>query len=250
MKILALDIETAPMIAYLWQLKQDGYITTDKIVKDGHTLCWAAKWVGETGPVTFDSVKLSSPMKMLKHIHSLLDEADAVLTYNGISFDLPILNKAFIENGMDPPAPYKHIDLIRTARDKFRFSSNKLDWVASHLGLGSKHEHKGMPLWTGCMAGNDKDWATMRRYNIQDVLLLEKLYMRMRPWISSHPSHGALSDRPVCTNCGGKDHQQRGYAITATAKYPRFQCKKCGTWLRGAVNELPKGRAKSILRQA
>lgn len=238
MRILALDLETAPMVAYIWQLKQNGYITTDKIVKDGYTLCWAAKWVGEP-KVMFDSIHKSSKKDMLKNIHKLMDEADCILTYNGTSFDNPILNKEFIEAGMAPPAPYKHIDLIKTARSQFRFASNKLDWVATKLGLGGKVKHKGMELWTECMAGNNDGWRTMEKYNKQDVVLLEKLYYKMLPWIKNHPNHGLYDSegRPSCPNCGGKRLQRRGFATTTSRKYARYQCTDCGKWVRSGEKE-------------
>lgn len=221
------------MVAWIWQLKQNGYITTDKIVKDGYTLCWAAKWVGEKG-VMFDSIHKSTPKQMLRKMHKLLDEADAVLTYNGLSFDLPILNKGFIEAGMPPPSPYKHIDLIKTARSQFRFSSNKLDWISKRLGIGSKVKHKGMELWAKCMANDPQAWRTMEKYNRGDVILLERLYRKMLPWVKGHPNvalYGEVMDG--CPKCGGVNLQRRGYFYTTTSKVPRFQCTKCGAWAKG-----------------
>ncbi len=32
-------------------------------------------------------------------------------------------------------------------------------------------------------------WKVMEKYNKQDVLLLEKVYDRLLPWIKSHPNH-------------------------------------------------------------
>lgn len=75
---------------------------------------------------------------MLKQIHALLNEADAVVHYNGAKFDIPTLNKEFILHGLPPPAPYKQIDLLRTARSQFKFPSNKLDYIAQALDLGKR----------------------------------------------------------------------------------------------------------------
>ena len=44
---------------------------------------------------------------MIKGIHKLLDECDAVIHYNGSKFDIPTLNKEFLLHGLHPPAPYK-----------------------------------------------------------------------------------------------------------------------------------------------
>ncbi len=173
MRILLLDIETAPNKVYTWGLF-DQNISINQIVESGYTLCWAAKW-HKKGKVAFSSLQATSHKQMLKEVHALLEEADAVVHYNGTKFDIPTLNKEFIKVGMNPPSPYKEIDLLRIARGKFRFTSNKLDYVAQFLGLGSKHKHKGMELWKGCMSNDAPSWKTMERYNKQDVKLLEKV---------------------------------------------------------------------------
>ena len=166
MRILLLDIETAPNAGYFWGLWKQN-IGISQIEVPGYTICWAAKWLKER-EVMFDSVHESRPKAMFKRIHKLVDEADAVIHYNGTRFDMPHLNSGFLEHDLDPPSSYKNIDLLQPARRKFQFTSNKLDFVAQTLGLGSKLQHKGMALWLGCMAGKEADWRVMKRYNIQD----------------------------------------------------------------------------------
>ncbi|HYF28579.1 MAG TPA: ribonuclease H-like domain-containing protein [Baekduia sp.] len=235
MKILLLDIETAPNLAYVWGMWQQN-ISMDKIVAKGHVLCWSAKWYGESETM-FSSVR-DGEKTMLKRIHKLLDKADVVIHYNGRSFDIPTLNKEFVTHGMTPPAPYKQVDLLTVVRDQFRFPINKLDYVAQTLGLGGKVRHPGFQMWVDCMAGDDAAWAKMEKYNRGDVILLEKLYDKLKPWVKNHPHHGAFDGRPtVCPNCG-EEHtlQRRGSAVTRDVRYPRFQCvgpTGCGAWSRG-----------------
>lgn len=236
MKILHLDIETAPNKVYAWGLwGQDIHI--DQIVEAGYTLCWAAKWHGQ-GKVLFDSIQKSGKEAMVQGIYALIEEADAVCHYNGAKFDMPTLNREFILQGLQPPPPYKQIDLLQTARRQFRFPSNKLDYIAQQLGLGSKTKHKGMQLWNECMDGDEKAWRTMERYNKQDVRLLEKLYLKLLPWIQHHPNHALyqVRPRPACKSCGSMSLQQRGYSRTTAQVYRRYQCKNCGTWQRGKEN--------------
>jgi DNA polymerase elongation subunit (family B) len=233
MKILHLDIETAPSKAYIWGLFNQN-ISINQIAETGYTLCWAAKWHGK-GKVMFDSVHKSKPKDMMKKLHSLLEEADAVCHYNGQRFDIPTVNREFLLFDMLPPSPYKQIDLLRTCRGKFRFQSNKLDFVSQQLGIGAKTAHKGMGLWKDCMDGDDKAWRVMERYNKQDVKLLESLYKKLLPWIENHPNMALYSSTlsPICKNCGSHKLQRRGTAKTLTHIYPRFQCSSCGTWQRG-----------------
>lgn len=182
----------------------------------------------------FDSVHQSKRKAMLKGIHDIMSDADAIVTWNGDTFDLPTLNREFLVAGMTPPAPYKRIDLLKTARGKFRFTSNKLEYVGPHLGLGAKVKHPGFELWVGCMAGKDDSWELMKKYNKQDVVLTEKVYDKMRPWITNHPNVGAFTERlAACPACGGEHLQSRGEAVTKDTKYTRYQCRDCGTWSRG-----------------
>lgn len=248
MKILHLDIETAPNKAYVWGL-YDQNIGINQIVEAGFTLCWAAKWHGKS-KLLFSSIHSSSTVKMLKEIHALLDEADAVVHYNGTKFDIPTLNKEFILLGMAPPSPFKEIDLLRVARSRFRFPSNKLDYVAQALDLGSKTRHKGMELWEGCINGDDASWKVMERYNKQDVKLLEKVYVKMLPWIRRHPNYGLYVDaeRPVCKNCGNSKVIKKGFEYTGVGKYQRYKCTSCGSWARGATLLNSKEERARLLR--
>jgi hypothetical protein len=183
----------------------------------------------------FESIHDSAPEKMIASVHKLLDEADVVVHYNGQRFDVPKLNSEFIYHDIDPPSQYKQLDLLKTTRKQFGFASNKLDYVTQHLEIGAKVKHLGMDLWRDCMDGCPKAWATMRRYNIQDVKLLEKYYNRVLPWINNHPNWGVFldSERPTCRNCGSNKVVKKGIERTNALSYQRYKCTNCGTPLRG-----------------
>ena len=233
-RILMLDIETAPHLAAVWGLWQQN-VATNQIIKPGYTLCWAAKWYGEK-EVMFSSI-LDGHRNMVQKAHKLLTECDAVCHYNGTKFDIPTLNKEFLLLHLKPPSPYKQVDLLKTARSRFRLASNKLDYVASQLGLGSKVAHKGFDLWLECMAKNREAWRTMRRYNKHDVVLLERVYERLLPWIKGHPNLSVYDGSRVCPNCGSEKNQARGYAVMQAKRYRRFQCRACGSWHRSQTAE-------------
>jgi hypothetical protein len=231
MKILLLDIETAPNEVYSWGL-WDQNIATNQVRETSYILCWAAKWYGED-KVMFDSVHRSTAKRMLGGMHTLLDQADIAVHYNGLKFDIPTLNKEFIQRGFSPPAPYKQVDCLKEVKRMFRFQSNKLDFVSQALDIGAKAGHEGFELWVKCMKGDKDAWKRMEKYNRQDVKLLESLYKKLRPWIEKHPNIGAFEDIPACPKCGSEKRQQRGYAVTQLLKYPRYQCMGCGGWFRG-----------------
>ena len=256
MKILYLDIETAPNKGSFWGLFKQN-ISIEQIDSPGYTLCWAAKWDDERA-IHFSSIHVDGERNMLEKVHALLDAADVVVHYNGTNFDIPILNKDFLNNEMLPPNSYRQVDLLQTVRRNFRLTSNKLDFVANYLGIGGKLPHKGMGLWNGCMAGNEADWRKMERYNKQDVVLLPKLYNKLLPWIKNHPNAALYHDvvdkngDPIesCTNCGSTHLAKNGMEHLNTQSYQRYRCMDCGTPLRGRSTVLLANKRKVILTQS
>jgi hypothetical protein len=258
-RVLRIDIETAPNLAYVWGLFKET-VVIDRLIEPGYTLCYAAQWEGEE-EMLFDSVHQSPMDDMLSDLHDLLEEADVVVHYNGKKFDMPVINREFVKHGFLPPSPYQQIDLYHTVRRNFRFASNKLDFVARELGLGAKVQHKGMDLWKDCMATMDYDfgeqcpehieqaWKEMQQYNEQDVVLLGRLYERLQPWVPNHPNRALFMDvdaDPACPSCGSSDVRFKGYKHTRTMRYKQYQCNDCGSWSRARLSEKP--TRKELLR--
>lgn len=202
-------------------------------------MCFGAKWLGEKG--TRFRAEWEDGDKMVPELHDLLNEADAVLHWNGTRFDIPHIQRAFMEAGLGPTSPFKQIDLMKTAKKQARFLSNKLDHVSQQVGLRGKEKHEGFRLWTSCMDGDKKAQKRMKSYNIRDVVMLEEVYAELLPWISSHPSHAAKRGEDCCPRCGSDHLQRRGYATTATGRYARLQCVDCGGWSRETRREAKAG---------
>ena len=232
MKILFIDLETSPITAHTWGLWQQN-ISIKQIVESTQVICFGARW-NTSKKVIFKSVHHDGKVEMLKELHALMDEADAIVGWNSKGFDHKHIRREFLEAGMSPPSPAKDIDLMLEVKRNFRFPSNKLDYVAQRLGVGAKVEHTGFDLWLGCMAGDEKSWKMMKKYQIQDVNLLLDLYDKLLPWIK-HPSVPLHDDTEgsACTNCGSAELQRRGYEVLNTGKYQKYQCRNCGRWLRG-----------------
>lgn len=229
LKILTIDIETSPALAFVWGT-QKVYISPGQIVEPTRMLCFAAKWYGKPG-IIYRSEHHDGAEAMLDKLWELLDEADAVVHYNGTSFDIPHINREFLLAGIGPPAPFAEIDLWRTVRSRFRFMSNKLDSVAQALEIGGKAAHEGFGLWVKCLDGDEAAWRRMKRYNIQDVRLTESLYTELRPWIKGHPSMNLVSGvSHACPTCGSVSLAKRGVARTKITTYQRYQCNVCGSY--------------------
>jgi DNA polymerase elongation subunit (family B) len=233
-RVLILDIETSPNMAHVWGLFNQN-VGLSQLLESGEVICWAAKWLGAKQTV-FKSVHHHGREEMLKTIYDLVDEADVVVHYNGVSFDMKWLNAEWAREGWSPPSPYQQVDLLRVVKSQFRFPSNKLDYVSQTLKLGKKTTHTGHQLWLDCLAGKEEAWKLMRKYNRQDVALTETLYERLKPWIKNPPHTGLYTDTPDgCPECGSTSLQKRGTAYTAASAYQRFLCNDCGRWSRSTL---------------
>jgi uncharacterized protein YprB with RNaseH-like and TPR domain len=235
MKILFLDIETSPNLAYVWGLFKQN-IAINQIEESTEMLCFGARWYGEK-KVIFKSVHHDGKEAMLQEVHRLLDEADVLVGWNSKAFDSKHLKRELLEAGMLPPSPYKEMDLMLAVKSQFKFPSNKLDYVSQALGVGEKVKHSGFDLWKRCMAGDNKAWTEMKKYQLQDVNLLVDLYEKLKPWIPNHPNvplHDGLEGG--CVTCASTNVQRRGVARTIAGTYQRFQCQDCGKWQRGPIS--------------
>jgi DNA polymerase elongation subunit (family B) len=230
-RILFLDIETTPNVAYTFDLWRTT-IAPVKLIERSRVLCFAAKWYHEPGKTLWYRSYPESRDAMLDAAWTLLDEADVVVHYNGKAFDTPYLNREFLLEEYLPPSPYKEIDLLLTIRKVFQFPSNQLANVAVELGLPGKLEHEGIALWIKCMANDPDAWKVMEKYNKRDVDMMIPLYEELKPWILSHPSHAAFTGKFVCPACGSKNLEKRGFAYTSVSKYQRLHCLECGKYSR------------------
>lgn len=233
MKILFLDLETSPNLAHVWGLWQQNVAIT-QLVNSTEVICFGARWQG-TEKVIFKSVHHHGKKAMLDELHKLMDKADVLIGWNSAAFDSKHIKREFIENGYNPPSPWKELDLMRVVKQNFKFPSNKLDYVAQTLGVGAKVQHSGFQLWLDCMAGNNKAWREMREYQEQDVNLLIDLYQILLPWINNHP-HVGLSEQntDACRNCGSTHIIKAGMKYTQTGTYQRHQCADCASYMTGA----------------
>ena len=235
-KVLLLDIETLPNISYTWGKYDQNVI---KFAKESCIATFAAKWIDK--PQMFSAALPSykgyragsyNDKALCKDLWKLFDAADIVIAHNGKQFDTKVCQSRFILHGFPPPSPFKQIDTKDAVKSVARFNSNSLNDLGSTLGFGNKI-HTDFSLWQGCIMGDKASWKKMVEYNKQDVLLLEKLYIRLQPWIANHPSLAAYCGTDCCPKCGCVKLWRRGYSFTSTGKYQRLQCADCGGWVQG-----------------
>jgi len=233
-KILLYDIETSPIVSYTWGLFEQNTID---VKEEWYMLSFSYKWLGDkqTHVVSLPDFELykkepKNDLMLIKKLWELFDEAEVVIGHNSNSFDNRKSNSRFITHGLTPPSPYKTIDTKLVAKRYFKFDSNSLNNLGKYLGVGRKLETGGFDLWLGCMAGDTKSWKTMCKYNKQDVVLLEKVYLKLRGWMVNHHRTNDKPITEVCPNCGGNNLQRRGFIKNLTNTKQRLHCQGCGAW--------------------
>lgn len=251
-KVLLIDIENAPHVAYVWGAWKNN-VGQKQWVRKGYMMSIAWKWLGEND-VKYMESRTDNDYDLVAKCYELLDEADVVVAHNGQKFDVPMILGRGVVHGFPPPSPFFIADTFQTARKELRIVANSLANLCDEFGLPLKDDHKKFPgfeLWTECMAGNDEAWEEMKEYNIHDVISLEALYLRLRPYMRNHPNIARADEEGevLCPKCGSGNIQWRGYYYTrAGICYRRFVCLDCGGW--GRVRFMEKDTPKSAGRNA
>lgn len=262
-KIWIYDIETSPMLSYIWRMWQKAS-NLDAIMTETCMLTWAGRWYGETETLSdsafadtdFSGIDTDiNDSRIAKTLWDKFDEADVVVAHNGNKFDQKHANARAIVNGMTPPRPYKQIDTLNICKANFNFTSNKLEYVAQTLCGYGKIPTGGFDLWKRCMLGDKDAWDHMLKYNVGDVDVLEDVWIALAPWDKRTPSYVTHSDRDVatCTNiaCGSTNVVENGSTVsTGLSRFIGYTCKDCGHHMRGRQNIRSKEQMANTLMNA
>lgn len=243
-KILFLDIENTPNLAWVWDKYQQDVI---KFEREWNMLCFAWKWQHEKtthvlGLPDFPTAykkDSNNDYQLCLRLRELLDEADIVVAHNGRDFDVRKINARFLRYDIPPPSPYSVVDTLLTLRKHFKMNSNSLKDSAIYLGLTHKMETGGFDLWFKCIQGDTKAWTKMMRYNKRDIVVLEELYLRLRPWMDVHPNVTLQAGLDyACPRCGKTTTiREKGWRSLKSYLAKRYVCLKekggCGRWSTG-----------------
>ena len=244
-KILLFDVETSLYHMVGWGTYKQ-YIQHHQITKHQYIISWAAKWLYDdnvqSDVVTPNESRNRNDKRILKSIWKLLDEADIVIGHNGERFDLRKLRWRFLSEGMQPPSPFRVIDTLKVARREFFAPSYKQDFLTKYFKLENKLSTE-FQLWIDCEAGNAKRLEEMVEYNRHDVMGLEQVYLKLRPYMRNHPNLGVLMDEDVCPTCGENNLTEiNAEYFTSANRFPIYRCNNCKTPnIRSKKNSNDKG---------
>jgi DNA polymerase elongation subunit (family B) len=193
-----------------------------------------------------ESEHINDDKDLCKKIHEILDDADAVVSFYGKKFDIKHIDARLMMNGLPPLKRFrgKHIDLHQVAKQRLKLSHKRLNDMAKYFGCESKIDTGGFSLWREVYKGSKRAQNKMSKYCAQDVDVLEQVFKKMIPIITTLPT-AWLYDGDVtslkCPHCSSFEVDSKGFRTTKTAKYRRYVCRGCGTNFRTDIkNEKPR----------
>ena len=170
---------------------------------------------------------------MLEQFIEVANQATELVGHNGDKFDLAWIRTRCLLHGISMFPKYTTIDTLKVARSKFRFNSNRLNYIANYLGIGQKIKTE-FDLWKAILLNNDQvAMDKMLKYCKMDVVLLEKVFKHLNSHIEPKSHYGVLfgADRGTCPECGSDDLIINMRRTTASGlKKIIYKCNTCNKY--------------------
>jgi len=230
---LFFDVEVSPNIGLFWEAGYKKNIDTSNIITERAIICICWKWEDEKEVqfVNWDSKQCDKAL--LQKFIKVINESDEAIGHNGDRFDLAWIRTRCLFHKIEMFPTYKTIDTLKVSRSKFKFNSNRLNYIAQFLGIGSKIK-TDYNLWKDIVLHKcKKSMDKMIKYCQMDVILLEKVYKKLSGHIEPKTHYGVRfgQDRGSCPECGSDELIRAVTAITASGtKKVRYKCKTCNKY--------------------
>ena len=247
--ICSWDIETSLMDVLTFGMWKQN-IATNAILRDWNIICVSWKILGKkkvhSCSVLGDKDRFKKnphdDYHVVKTVRDMLDGVDILIHHYGDAFDLKKFNSRVIYHGLPPLKKLLTIDTLKETKKIASFTSNKLDWLGKQL-VGDSKDKTNFQLWIDCAAGDKKAIKYMAKYCNQDVALLEKVYLKLLPYMKSHPNIADIHTHncPKCNSAETTRHKNR--MMASGLQKEQRQCNNCGSYftLQGVIGS-PKSR--------
>lgn len=239
-KRLFFDIETSFNIVSSWSVGPKINLSPDNIIHERAIITICYKWEHESRVHSLTWNK-GNDKKMLLEFAKIMHSADEVLGHNGDAFDIRWVRTRCIYHGIPLFPDFQSVDTLKLSRRGFKFNSNKLNYIAQFLGIGKKAETGGLQLWKDIVLKNSTSaMKKMVDYCKKDVLLLEKVYQKLSPYIIHKTHIGVVlgKSKHSCPGCGGTHTISNGQRIMSSGlKKQRLHCQDCGSYFTITINK-------------
>ena len=230
---LYFDIETSPNIGLFWEAGYKKNIDYSNIIQERAIICICYKWEEEKEVYSLQWDSKQNDKAMLQKFIEVANMANELVGHNGDKFDLAWIRTRCLFHKIDMFPKYTTIDTLKVARSKFKFNSNRLNYIADFLGIGQKIKTE-YSLWKDILLKKDKvAMDKMIKYCKKDVLLLEQVYKALSNHIEPKTHYGVIfgEDRGTCPECGSDDLAKKDRRVLASGLIKLvLRCKTCGKY--------------------
>lgn len=230
-KRLFYDIETSYNVVKAWRAGYNLTITPEDIIHERAIITIAYKWEGDD-TVTVLTWDNGDDSKVITEFIKVMGESDEMIGHNIDHFDTKFIMGRALKHGIIGLPKYQSTDTLKLARKHFLLNSNKLDYIAQLLGIGSKIRHRGMAMWDDIILRNDlKALEEMVQYNVQDVRLTEEVYKRLIKYTQPTIHHGVINggETHSCPECGKMEASLEKTYVSKVGTQTRLMKCTCGT---------------------
>ena len=228
---LFFDIETSPNIGLFWEAGYKKNIDYSNIIQERAIICICYKCEYEKEVYSLQWDAKQNDKAMLQKFIEVANLANEMVGHNGDKFDLAWIRTRCLFHKIDMFPAYVTIDTLKIARSKFRFNSNRLNYIADFLGLGQKIKTE-YSLWKDILLKKDKvAMEKMIKYCKKDVILLEQVFNALKNHIAPKTHYGVIFGhyKGSCPECGSDDIIIKDRRALASGIIKLiFRCKTCG----------------------
>jgi len=238
-KILIWDIENLPNRGYFFNVYNGPMGTLPFIEKTHSIISIAYKWFEEGEAQVISTADFPKNLKkdpyddseVIKAFAKIYNEADYTVAHYGDKHDIKMFNSRVLLNGLDPLKPVQSIDTYKLVKKHFKLNTNKLDHIGYWLGEGVKNKMEAID-WVRCANGDLEAIKKMAEYNKVDVELLEKVFIRLLPYVDTKINSNLFAvDAPnLCPHCSSHDVIKRGSYYNKTGRKQILLCKSCSKY--------------------
>lgn len=252
-KILFWDIETSPLLAYVWRLGKQS-INFKQLHKSANiyniiciTYCYNDGKPAKALSWDYDTQDSS---EMIKNFDKLVKGADITIGQNSDRFDVKHLNTQRLLSGGTPMPDWADCtdDLLKQTRKYFYFPSYSLGYLSKLFGLGGKVDMVFQD-WIDIVERNgkagEKAFKKMIKYGKKDVEDTRAVWLKVVKHCKPKFNMATFLQEHVCVGCGSKNIVKNGTRIKGKTVYQTWFCKGHGGYGgRSVINK--KGSVGSL----
>lgn len=229
-KILFYDIETKPLLAYIWRLGEQ-VVYHSQLAKWGYRydiICISYAWNdGKPAKVIHWDYDKQDSSRVIKEFDKIIRQADITIGKNSDRFDIKHINSQRLIHDLPPLPQWMNYtdDLEKQIRKHFVFPSYSLDYISKELGLGGKLKME-MQDWVDIVEKRSRaSFQKMLKYNRKDVEDTRTLWNRIQPHVTPKFNMATFYGDFRCINCGGTDLKRNGIRYKGKTVYQEFFCR-------------------------